>query len=63
MAAARLQRWAVQLSAYTYDLEYRTTQNHSNADGLSRLPLKMTNAEDCSMEANPAKEAEVFNVS
>ena len=39
MAAARLQRWAIQLSAYTYEIEFRCTQEHSNADCLSRLPI------------------------
>ena len=38
MAAARLQRWALLLSAYTYDIEFKRTQDHVNADGLSRLP-------------------------
>ena len=33
---ARLQHWALVLSAYTYDIEFRPTDN---ADGLSRLPL------------------------
>ena len=27
------------LSAYDYDISYKSTQEHSNADGLSRLPL------------------------
>ena len=35
LAAARLQRWA----AYTYDTQFKSTTNHANADGLSRLPL------------------------
>ena len=39
LAAARLQRWAVQLAAYEYDIEFRPTARHANADGLSRLPL------------------------
>ena len=39
MAAARLQKWAVQLLAYNYEIRFRRTQNHGNADGLSQLPL------------------------
>lgn len=40
MAAARLQRWALFLSAHTYSIEYKGTHHHGNADGLSRLPLQ-----------------------
>ncbi len=39
MAAARLQRWALFLAAYDYDIQYRDGAHHCNADGLSRLPL------------------------
>ena len=39
LAAARMQRWALLLSAYTYDIKFRSTKMHANADGLSRLPL------------------------
>ena len=39
LAASRLQRWAVQLSAYYYDIKYRSTDRNSNADMLSRFPL------------------------
>ena len=39
LAAARLQRWAILLSAYTYEIKFKPTQDHANADGLSRLPL------------------------
>ena len=39
LAAARLQRWAILLSAYSYDIAYKSSSNHNNADGLSRLPL------------------------
>ena len=41
LAAARLQRWALLLSAYLYDIQYKSSDKHtcSNADGLSRLSL------------------------
>ena len=39
MAAARLQRWAILLSAYQYEVEFRPTGKHGNADGLSCLPF------------------------
>ncbi len=39
LAAARLQCWAITLSAYQYQIEFRNTREHANADGLSRLPL------------------------
>ena len=39
LAAARLQRWALLLSAYTYYIQFPAAQAHANADRLSRLPL------------------------
>ena len=39
LAAACLQRWALLLSAYCYKIEFKPITHHSNADGLSRLPL------------------------
>ena len=39
LAAARMQRWALLLSAYTYDINFRSTKMHANADGLYWLPL------------------------
>ena len=42
LAAARMQRWAiVRLSAYDYQIEYRSSAKHSNCDALSRLPVKI----------------------
>ena len=41
LAAARMQRWALKLSAYQYDIQYRSTEKHANADCLSRLPLQV----------------------
>ena len=39
MTAARLQRYALLLSAHDYSIEYRSTNKHGNTDGLSRLRL------------------------
>ena len=46
MTAASLQCWAVLLAAYSYTIEFRPTQQHSNADGLSPLPLNVVYASD-----------------
>ena len=40
LSAAWMQRWALLLSAYTYDIHFCPTQAHGNADGLSRLPVR-----------------------
>ena len=42
LAAARLQRWAIVLSAYNYCIEWRASADNATADMLSRLPLKAT---------------------
>ena len=40
LAASRLIRWSIVLQSYDYDIVFRKTDNHCNADMLSRLPLK-----------------------
>ena len=40
LAAARMQRWAIVLSAYDYYREYRKSADHANCDALSRLPYE-----------------------
>ena len=39
MASARVQRWALTLSAYNYKVQYVPGREHANADVFSRLPL------------------------
>ncbi|CAB4022898.1 Hypothetical predicted protein [Paramuricea clavata] len=39
MASSRMQRWALTLLAYEYELIYRPGNQNGNADSLSRLPL------------------------
>ncbi|XP_046145480.1 uncharacterized protein K02A2.6-like [Osmia bicornis bicornis] len=35
----RMQHYALFLRAYNYEIQYRRSEDHANADGLSRLPL------------------------
>ena len=53
-AAARMQRWALVLSAYDYQIEYRRSEKHSNCDALSRLPHE---------DSKIGRESEVYSVS
>jgi len=46
MASNRLQRWALFLSEFDYELKYVQGKNNCAADGLSRLPLEITNNEN-----------------
>ena len=59
LAAARLQRWAVLLSAYQYEIQFKSTSDHANADGLSRLPL--SDSQEASVVCS--SEPRVFNIS
>ncbi len=38
-ASPRVQRWALTLAAYEYDIQYKAGAMNGNADALSRLPL------------------------
>ena len=37
MTVQRLQRYALTLMAYQFDIQYKKTSEHGNADGLSRF--------------------------
>lgn len=39
MSATRLQHNAIFLQSFTYEIRYRKSADHSNADALFRLPL------------------------
>lgn len=54
LAAARMQRWALVLSAYDYEIEYRKSEDHANCDALSRLPHE---------DSTVGSEGAIYNVS
>ena len=61
LAAARIQRWAMQLASYSYDISVRSSSQNGNADALSRLP--QTNTEDRRwVKANWTSDACAINV-
>ena len=53
LTAARMQRYALQLAAFSYEVELRKSENMGLADVLSRLPQVESGGE-------PAEEADVF---
>lgn len=57
LAAAWLQRWALLLSAYQYDIQYWNGKEHANADALSRLPMAGVPSEE-----EQLREVEVHNI-
>ncbi|XP_028656990.1 uncharacterized protein K02A2.6-like [Erpetoichthys calabaricus] len=56
MAAARLQRWSLFLGGHDYQIEFRGTKQHANADGLSHLPCEFKGTQ------NLSDPAEIFHL-
>ena len=54
----RLNRWALQLQAYKFDVIHIRGRNNSNADALSRLDyVSLDNCQDCNYcHSNPTSE-------
>lgn len=46
LAATHIQRWALILAAYQYEIKYQSVSSIPNADALSRLPCKSETVED-----------------
>ena len=44
--SARVRRWSLFLSSYEYEMTFRKTQAHGNADALSRLPTTVELVEE-----------------
>ncbi|XP_068235544.1 uncharacterized protein [Palaemon carinicauda] len=61
IADARIQCWAIQLTAYDYDIELRRSSNNGNDDALSWLPLPDCDSDASDKLANWTKEATAFN--
>ena len=60
LAVSRLQRWAIQLAAYTYDIKYCASMNHGNDDALSQLQRKTTEEiEDISKEGDQVNRVQI----
>ena len=59
MAAARIQRWCLELSAYNYEVVHRPASRQRNVDALSRLPVEGVRQEvtETDMEAEKINRA------
>ena len=47
LAAARLQCWAIILLVYQYNIKFKPTTRHGNADAMSQLPLPEVETSEC----------------
>lgn len=61
--AARLKTYALFLTGYNYDIVYRSTKKHGNAESLSRLSLPVMCKNDQMADINKEAEVDVFHIS
>ena len=61
LAAARLQRWSLILSTYRYELEFRRSTEHGNADALSRFPMRNKKKASPGLAAEEVYHTEFFS--
>ena len=62
MTAARLQRYALFLAGFDYNIEYKSMTKHCNADGLSRLPLQQIEREETEIDSSEIFHATQFEL-
>ena len=62
IAAARLQRWALQLATHNYTIQFRPTKAHANSEALSRLPLKGTESKEAKADLFSVRQIEALPV-
>ena len=62
MTAARLQHYALFLATFDYDIEYKSTTKHCNADGLSQLPLQVREREETEIDLSEVFHATQFEL-
>lgn len=56
--AMRMQHYAIFLQGFNYDIQYRRSENHANADCLSRLPI---NSQEFAVDVIDAFQVETIN--
>ncbi|KAJ8041650.1 hypothetical protein HOLleu_12532 [Holothuria leucospilota] len=59
LAASRLQRWAILLSGYEYDITYRSSKQNADVECLSRLPVSSRDVSSNTREATKMNESQI----
>ena len=62
LTVARMQRWVLILSAYDYQIQFKPTKAHANADGLSRLPVSSASMPSPPPQDNRLPDSDIFSI-